>query len=104
MSGGSFSLLYLARDLEELVKRRSDLADMAETLARLGYADDVARETQQLLALLDAWEAEAEARVKALRGVWKAVEWWHSDDWNEGHVHDALTGYRDQQRRASDLH
>ncbi|MEV6854706.1 hypothetical protein AB0M89_12965 [Streptomyces microflavus] len=94
MSGGSYNYLYAAADLEDLQARRFDLEEMAQRLAGLGYAQDAARETEELLVLYRQWETRAAVRVRRLADVWHAVEWWDSNDSSETSVHEALTKYR----------
>jgi hypothetical protein len=94
VSGGSYNYLFAAADLEDLQARRWDLEEMATRLAGLGYAQDAARETEELLLLLRQWEVRATARMERLTAVWKAVEWWDSSDWGEPQVHEALAKYR----------
>lgn len=94
MSGGSFNYLCHAFDFEDLIAKRGSLEDMATELAGLGYAQDAARETEELLTLLRQWEVRSSVRVERLREVWKAVEWWRSCDYSEDQVHEALAEYR----------
>ncbi|GAA1888313.1 hypothetical protein GCM10009837_07700 [Streptomyces durmitorensis] len=94
MSGGSYNYLFAAADLEDLVSRRWDLEEMASRLAGLGYAQDAARETEELLVLYRQWETRASVRLARLSDVWKAVEWWDSNDSSESRVHEALAKYR----------
>ncbi|MER5875459.1 hypothetical protein ABT119_05960 [Streptomyces sp. NPDC001910] len=94
MSGGSYNYLYTAQDLEDLHNRRHDLEAMANRLAGLGYAQDAARETEELLVLLRQWETRATVRVRRLEDIWHAVEWWDSSDSSEDGVRDALAKYR----------
>ncbi|MFF9043334.1 hypothetical protein [Streptomyces parvulus] len=94
MSGGSYNYLYEVCDLEDLQARQHDLADMAERLAGLGYAQDAARETEELLLLFRQWQTRAGARTTRLQGLWKAVERWDSSDGGEDDVKAALAAYR----------
>ncbi|MFH9579122.1 hypothetical protein ACH4MO_14125 [Streptomyces globisporus] len=94
MSGGSYNYLYAAADLEDLQARRFDLEEMANRLAGLGYAQDAARETEELLVLFRQWETRAAVRMRRLTDVWHAVEWWDSNDSSETRVHEALAKYR----------
>jgi len=95
MSGGSYNYLcYGSDDLAELLGKESDLRDMADRLAGLGYAEDAARETEELLTMLRQWKTRAEVRGRRLKEVWKAVEWWDSCDWTEDQVREALAKYR----------
>ncbi|MBR8638604.1 hypothetical protein KEF29_03140 [Streptomyces tuirus] len=94
MSGGSYNYLYEACDLEDLQNRQHDLRDMADRLAALGYAQDAATETEELLALFRQWQIRAGVRIRRLENVWKAIEWWDSADWSEHRVHEALAEYR----------
>mgnify|MGYP001593382905 CR=1 FL=1 len=94
MSGGSYNYLCWKSDLDELLVQQHALRDMADRLAGLGYAQDAAAETEELLLMLRQWKIRAETRAKRLEHVWKAVEWWDSCDWSEEAVHKALAAYR----------
>lgn len=98
MSGGSYNYLgsILYDDLGELLAKENDLREMADRLAGLGYAQDAARETEELLTMLRQWRTRAEVRVKRLAKVWHAVEWWDSCDYGEDRVHEALAAYREE--------
>lgn len=95
MSGGSYNYLCHTFDLDDLLKKQSELRDMADRLAALGYAKDAATETEELLAMLRQWEVRAAVRLTRLAAVWEAVEWWDSGDRSEDAVRQALTAYRD---------
>lgn len=97
MSGGSFNYLCHTFDLDDLIDKRGSLEAMATELAGLGYAQDAARETEELLVMLRQWEVRATVRVERLRGVWKAVEWWRSSDYGEDQVREALAEYRGEE-------
>ena len=92
MSGGSFNYLY-CKSIDKLLWTE-DLKRMADALAELGYAQDAAKATHQVILSIRRAQAEIEAGVEALSGVWKAVEWWVSCDWGEDSVKEALAEYR----------
>ncbi len=94
MSGGSYNYLCHAFDLDDLLKQQSALREMADRLAALGYAQDAAAETEDLLAMLRQWQIRADVRLKRLSGVWKAVEWTDSCDWPPSSISEALKAYR----------
>lgn len=94
MSGGSYNYLCSKDAAELLSGHHSDLREMADTLASLGYAKDAAVETEELLLMLRQFDIRIQTRVDRLRGVWKAVEWWKSGDWGEDDVHETLAKYR----------
>lgn len=94
MSGGSYDYLCWAQDLEDINGKRYALREMADRLAGLGYARDAAAETEELLVLLQQWEVRAQVRVKRLSDLWRAVEWWDSNDSGEDEVREALAKYR----------
>jgi len=94
MSGGSYNYLCWARDLEDLNGKRHALEEMAARLAGLGYAQDAAAETDELLVLFRQWEIRTSVRASRLADVWKAIEWWDSNDSGEDGVREALTKYR----------
>ncbi|PRX91969.1 hypothetical protein [Allonocardiopsis opalescens] len=100
MSGGSHNYLCWTSDLEELTQKQTALREMADDLAALGYADDAARETEELLVMLRQWQNRAEVRIRRLSEVWRALEWWHSDDINEDAFREALTKYRGDAQRS----
>ncbi len=64
MSGGSFDYLCHAVDLEDLLVKRGQLERMAKELAVLGYAEDAARETEELVAMLRHWQTQAGVRLR----------------------------------------
>ena len=94
MSGGSYNYLCDAQDLGDLNAHRYYLEEMATRLTGLGYAQDAAAETEELLALLRQWEVRATVRMRRLSDLWHAVEWWDSCDSGEDRVHEALAKYR----------
>jgi hypothetical protein len=94
MSGGSYNYLCHTWDLDDLLEHRGGLEEMSARLAGLGWAEDAARETEELLVMLRQWQVRAETRMERLREVWKAVEWWDSNDWGEDQVREALAKYR----------
>lgn len=93
MSGGSYNYLCYA-GAEELMSKTSDMQEMADRLAGLGYAQDAANETQHLLLTVREYENRIQAMKERLEGVWKAVEWWDSCDSSEDSLKDALDKYR----------
>ncbi|MGW4028236.1 hypothetical protein ACWEFL_02770 [Streptomyces sp. NPDC004838] len=95
MSGGSYNYLCHSWDLDDLLAKRGSLEEISQALAALGYAQDAARETEELLVLLRQWETRAGVRLDRLRPVWKALEWWHSSDSSEDTFKAALATYRD---------
>jgi hypothetical protein len=97
VSGGSYDYLCWARDLDQLLDRGRQLEEMADRLAGLGYAEDAARETQELLVQIRQWEVRAQVRVNRLSDVWHAVEWWDSCDSGEDRVREALAKYRGEE-------
>lgn len=94
MSGGSYNYLCHA-DAEKLTEKTGDLQSMADRLAGLGYAEDAAKETQQLLLIVRQYENRANAIIDRLSKVWRAVEWWDSSDSGEDSVKNALDEYRE---------
>jgi hypothetical protein len=96
MSGGSYNYLCAAVDLEDLLTRRNSLKAMADRLAELGYADDAAKETEELVVLLNQWAIRTEVRMRRLADLWQAVEWWDSSDSSEDGVREALAKYRSE--------
>lgn len=96
MSGGSYNYICAKGDLGELYNYQADIQSMADRLAGLGYANDAARETQDLLLTLRQFENRISAMHARLSDVWKAVEWWDSCDSGENGVKIALEKYRNR--------
>lgn len=65
MSGGSYEYLCWADDLDRLLEKQHHLEAMADRLAGLGYADDAAAETTDLLLTLAAIAAVNDRRPHA---------------------------------------
>lgn len=101
MSGGSFNYLCDTWDLDHLLGKQGSLEAMSQALATVGYAQDAARETEELLVLLRQWQNQAEVRLKRLTPVWKAMEWWKSNDWGEDDFREALAEYRTPEQTPS---
>lgn len=93
MSGGSYNYLYV-KDVEHLIGRDDSLQEMADRLAGLGYANDAAAETQDVLLQIRQFTNRVEQSIERLRIVWKAVEWWDSNDSTEEGLKEALELYR----------
>lgn len=93
MSGGSYNYLCNA-DSQELIEKMSDLQDMADRLAGLGYADDAAKETLRLLLTLRQMDILSQTVAERLYYVWRSVEWWDSGDSSEEGLKKALENYR----------
>lgn len=95
MSGGSFNYLGRCYDSDDLIREhRSDLQEMAEFLGSLGYAEDAARESEELLCILNAALIRIDVRIKRLQPIWRAAEWWQSLDTSEDDLKKALAKYR----------
>ena len=88
MSGGSYEYLYLEASAW-IVDHPHYLVAMIEDLRKLGY-EGTAGEISQILADF----ASIEARIKALRDVFHALEWYRSNDWGPEQVGGAVTRYR----------
>jgi hypothetical protein len=92
MSGGSYN--YLCHKEFSGHSSMDDLDSMVDRLAGLGYAEDAAKESMELLLIIKQFEVRAETIANRLNGVWKAVEWWDSCDSDEERVKEALEMYR----------
>ena len=96
MSGGHYDYLCFAQDLEELLTKGRSLQEMYDRLDGLGYAEDAAAETEEVITILGHAQRRIARRLARLQPVWKAVEWWDSSDWSEDSVRQALAEYREE--------
>jgi hypothetical protein len=94
MSGGSFSYLYGKEDIDELIQYEHEVQSMADELAKLGYADDVAQATEDLLFDLRIFRNRIRIKQRKLAGVWKVMEWWKSSDSSEESFKEKLEEWR----------
>jgi len=93
MSGGPYNNLYL-KDLDDLLNQQDLVQQMADDLAKLGYAPDAAKETQEFLLTLRQFENRLETMKSRLEPVWEAYEMWKSGDADEGNLKKILEKYR----------
>jgi hypothetical protein len=93
VSGGSYNYLYI-REPEDLAVNTEDLERMIDRLAGLGYAEDAAKETQELLLIVRQFRVRVSTIADRLSPVWRAQEWWDSNDWGEDDLKEALKKYR----------
>lgn len=96
MSGGSYDYLFTASDIDDLMRKGEHLHAMLGRLEGLGYAEDAAAETEEIVQIIKHAEMRVARRLKHLADVWKAVEWWDSCDWGESSVKQALAEYREE--------
>lgn len=94
MSGGSYNYLCHKFDTQDLLNATEELRQMSDRLAGLGYAQDAAQETEQLLLTLRQVQNRVSAIQQRLAPVWRAIEWWDSCDSGEDGVKAALARYR----------
>ncbi len=93
MSGGSYNYLCW-KEARDLFESTTELEQMSERLATLGWASDAAAETDELILIIRAATNRVDARIKRLSPVWHAVEWWDSGDSGEDHLREELSKYR----------
>ena len=98
MSGGSFDYLCY-KESEDLLQSDHQLQSMADELARLGYAEDAARETQDLLLTIRTMRNRVQTSIDRLSDVWRAIEWWRSGDWGEDQIKEVLARYRGESQK-----
>lgn len=93
MSGGSYDYLCF-KEADELFNSESSIKEMFDALAGLGYAEDAARATMDLLLEVRRSRVCLQAMKDKLEPVWKAIEWWHSCDTSEDDLKRSLDEYR----------
>lgn len=96
MSGGSYDYLHV-RDSDEILNYERKLSEMIDRLAGLGYAEDAAKESAELLLIMRQYSVRASVIMQRLSEVWHAVEWWDSGDSGEDDVKEALKRYRGEE-------
>lgn len=82
------------KDADEIGSMQTQLQEMADRLAKLGYADDAAKETMETLQEIRQARNRIQTRIDRLSDIWRAVEWWDSCDTTEEGVKKALAKYR----------
>jgi hypothetical protein len=97
VSGGSYNYLCLAQDIGDLITHEGDLRDMADRLVGLGYAQDAAKETEELICMLNQAKMRISTRMQRLHDVWRSVEWMDSGDSGEEAVKKSLQRYRGEE-------
>jgi len=97
MSGGSYNYLCYMQ-ASDLFSEQVTLQNMADDLAELGYANDVAKETEQLLLTVRSSLNRIKAMQERLEPVFHAMEWWKSCDSSEESLKEALKEYRGSTR------
>lgn len=101
MSGGSYEYLCF-KDSRDILDAEEQLQQMADRLAKLGYASDAAKETEDTLLLIRQFRNRLDARIERLSGVWKGIEWWDSGDRGEEEFKRDLAEYRGEDSDAPD--
>lgn len=95
MSGGSYNYLCYAKDEDIFTYScQHSLKKIYNDFAKLGYADDIAKETFELLSEIKASQNRISTIKERLDPVFKAMEWWKSSDWNEETFKNVLKEYR----------
>ena len=96
MSGGSYEYLCF-KDSGELLSGGNDkmLQSMADRLSGLGYANDAAKETQELLQIIKQSRDRLDTIRERLSPLWRAIEWWDSCDSGEDDFKKVLNSYRE---------
>lgn len=97
MSGGSYNYLCY-KDIEQIQESgMDDIKEMQERLVELD-ALDVAKETEQLILDIKAFQVRTQAKLDRLSKVWYAVEWFDSADSGIEHFQDELNKYRNPKK------
>ena len=93
MSGGHFDYIH-AKEPSDLVHMLPQLAALVAHLSSVGYAEDVAIETAELLVSLKQEDARIKAKIERLAPVWKALDYWICCDSSEEDFKKALAVLR----------
>lgn len=102
MSGGSYNYLCY-KEGEDMFSYqcRSDLEDMANDLAALPYAADVANDTKALLLEINTALDKISALKERLDPIFRAQEWLVSSDGSEENLLDEIKAYMDKRQNES---
>lgn len=93
MSGGSYDYLCY-KDSSNIFGEEQTIQRMADRLAKLGFADDAALETQGLILEIRAARIRIDARIERLKNLWQVIEWVDSCDYGPDDIPPALAKYR----------
>lgn len=108
MSGGSYDYLCHQR-AEQFVDggHAEQLERMLLRVRGLGYANDVADETQSIIDEADRLRKELEKldkRIGRISPVWRGIEWWDSNDSGEDGFKRDLEAWRRANRHVIERH
>jgi hypothetical protein len=93
MSGGSHNYLY-CKDSDEILNHISDIEGMRDRLTEEGYLD-AAKETEEVILVINSFNVRMQARLNRLSQVWRAVEWCDSGDSDPNHIKEEVEKYRE---------
>ena len=92
MSGGSYNYLCY-KDSDNISEAREEVKQMSERLIEFGY-EDVAKETQEVLSIIDSYEQKLDEKIEQLSEIWRSVEWLDSGDSGEDYIKKSVNYYR----------
>jgi len=94
MSGGSFNYLH-TKEADQWVgfQCTQEAEAMIDAMIEAG-ADDAAMETRKILAIADGARVRLEALIEHMAPIWKAMEWWKSNDTSQEMFAKALAKWR----------
>ena len=93
MSGGSYDYASSSYSLDDVLSRIDELRRLVTDLHKHPYAAQAAKASVLLLNDIDAFSANVEERLTALRAVWHGLEWWVSCDWSERQFQEECENY-----------
>lgn len=92
MSGGSYDYLY-CKDLDDLLQSSYQLREMASDLMLYWPQSKAAHDTKSFVDMFDVFMKVLEDKKKPLEKVWKAQEWWQSNDYVKEQVTQEIWDY-----------
>lgn len=105
MSGGSYEYTYNKADVDVTqcfdYGVEEQLNRMVSRIAGLGYAEDAAKELEDLICHIRQARVRVSARWNRLYDIMHAIEWWDSGDTNEDGFKKALAKYRGEKSEKS---
>lgn len=98
MSGETYGYASEVENLEDVLHYRTALGEMRDHLVAVD-AEDAAQELEDLLLICATANVRISARLRRLRPLLHALNWWASADDSEATFREALAKYRGEEKQ-----